>query len=106
MYGSVYTCGHECLQGHVCMGVTWGLLPPHSAPGHVLSTSRSVEVNGAPGCLIADASMFLLPGATTQVTLLLGNGPCRLDRPALSGPSEVEARDCPATCPWFCSFSC
>lgn len=28
MYGSVYTCGHECLQVHVCMGVTWGLLPP------------------------------------------------------------------------------
>lgn len=82
------------------------ITPPHSAPGHILSISLSVQVNGAPGCLVADASMFLLLGATTQVTLLLGNGPRRLDLPVVSGPSEVEARGCLTTCPWFCSFSC
>lgn len=106
MYGSVYTCGHKSLQVHVCMSVTWGLLPPHSTPGHILSISLSVQVDGAPGCLVADASMFLLLGATTQVTLLPGNRPCRLDPPAMLGSSEVEARGCLTTCPWFCSFSC
>ena len=34
-----------------------------------------MEVDGAPGCLIADTSMFLLLGATTQVTLLPATGP-------------------------------
>lgn len=38
MYGGVYTHGHECLQGHVCMGVTWGLLP---APTVLLVTSSA-----------------------------------------------------------------
>ena len=87
-------------------GCDLGPVTPQSAPGHILSISLSVQVDGAPGCLVADASMFLLLGAITQVTLLPGNGPCRLDPPAMLGPSEVEARGCLTTSPWFCSFSC
>lgn len=108
MYGSVYTRGYECLQVYVCMGVTWGLLPPHPRQWSWLCPQHLPECGGRWRPWLFDCRHLHVPPPWGHHTgdPPPGNRPCRLDRPEMLDPSEVEAQGCLTTCPWFCSFSC